>query len=361
MPQNPPQALSLKDEKRNLLKMLHTAFQLELGTIPPYMMALVSIKPRTNRAAANIIRSVMLEEMLHILLMGNLISAIGEKVVIDSSVVPQFPLTLKFNKERFKDRQFDIDLDRFSESTISTFSKVELPTDWAKEELALLGFQLDVPGIAIGDFYQIIKTELGRICKEHGEENVFSGTPTHQIDQDYYWSGKGKPIVITGLSTALEALDLIINQGEGTSVDPIEKVGNGLTDTENLPHFYRFRQIQFKKYYKSGDDPRQPPTGEEFEVDYSEVFPMKKNAKSSDYASGSKLAALNNEFNRNYTLMLIQMAEAFNGSPKTMYTAIMNGMHGLTPIATEMVSTPIEGDPDGLHGAPSFEWVKFAC
>jgi hypothetical protein len=31
-------------------------------------------------------------------------------------------------------------------------------------------------------------------------------------------------------------------------------------------------------------------------------------------------------------------------------------MHALTPIAGEMMALPIAGDPDGAHGAPSFEW-----
>lgn len=56
--------------------------------------------------------------------------------------------------------------------------------------------------------------------------------------------------------------------------------------------------------------------------------------------------------------MLLQLEEAMNGNPKVLYTAIMNGMHSLTPIAREMMSTPIEGDAAGRHACPTFEWVE---
>jgi hypothetical protein len=32
-------------------------------------------------------------------------------------------------------------------------------------------------------------------------------------------------------------------------------------------------------------------------------------------------------------------------------------MHGLTSIAVEMMTLPIDGAGGDLHGAPSFEWV----
>jgi hypothetical protein len=46
-----------------------------------------------------------------------------------------------------------------------------------------------------------------------------------------------------------------------------------------------------------------------------------------------------------------------NGTPAVLYNAIVNGMHGMTPIALEMMSLPIDGKRGGTCGAPSFEWV----
>jgi hypothetical protein len=55
--------------------------------------------------------------------------------------------------------------------------------------------------------------------------------------------------------------------------------------------------------------------------------------------------------------MLSQLEQAFNGNPGVLYDAITNGMHGMTSVAHEMMCLPIEGDAEGAHGAPTFEWV----
>ena len=55
--------------------------------------------------------------------------------------------------------------------------------------------------------------------------------------------------------------------------------------------------------------------------------------------------------------MLLQLQEALSGNPKVLYTAIMNGMHNLSPIASQIMALPIEGDAQGRHGCPTFEWL----
>jgi hypothetical protein len=32
-------------------------------------------------------------------------------------------------------------------------------------------------------------------------------------------------------------------------------------------------------------------------------------------------------------------------------------MHNLTPIARQMMAIPVDGDDQGRHGCPSFEWL----
>jgi hypothetical protein len=36
----------------------------------------------------------------------------------------------------------------------------------------------------------------------------------------------------------------------------------------------------------------------------------------------------------------------------------MNGMHGLSDLAIQMMVKPIDGDTSGRHGCPSFEWLE---
>ena len=71
---------------------LQVAIELEHATIPPYLYALYSIAPGTNQAAASIIRSVVLEEMLHLTLAANILNAVGgEPMLDDPSLFPHIP------------------------------------------------------------------------------------------------------------------------------------------------------------------------------------------------------------------------------------------------------------------------------
>src|SRR5262249_29902476 len=68
------------------------AVELEHATIPTYLCALLSIKQGRNREVAGLIRSVVIEEMLHMALACNLLNAIGGAPQIDRpSFVPRYP------------------------------------------------------------------------------------------------------------------------------------------------------------------------------------------------------------------------------------------------------------------------------
>ena len=60
---------------------LQTALEVELSTVPPYLCALYSIKPGANPESSRLIRSVVMEEMLHMTLVANLLNAVGGKPV----------------------------------------------------------------------------------------------------------------------------------------------------------------------------------------------------------------------------------------------------------------------------------------
>ncbi|GAA3533669.1 ferritin-like protein [Zobellella aerophila] len=349
---------SLQEQKNALFPLLQTAMELELSTIPPYLTALLSIRPEANRVAANLIRTVMMEEMLHMTLVGNLTASLGGRVALGEGNLPAYPLSMEFEGQRFRDRQFEVDLAPFSEAGLDTFMQIEMPTDWMDREPSYKAFaEIEVPGITIGAFYQMIEQQLAQMCAQYPESEVFCGDPAHQIDENYYWAGGGKPVVITTLASAREALQLIIEQGEGA--------GGGLMDGDRhyfdqpleVAHFFRFREIAFGRHYRPDDHPKEPPTGTQFEVDFAAVYPIIRNPKAADYGGDEQMARWNHQFNAAYSLMLDQIAQAFNGNPEVLYTAIVNGMHSLTPVARQMMTTPIAEDPEGRHGGPSFEWV----
>jgi len=349
---------TLEQEKNELGRWLQTAMTLELSTIPLYMTALISIRPGRNRVPANILRSVMMEEMLHLSLAGNLLCAIGGKACFNAENVPSFPLTLTFNGKQFKEREFAANLGPFSPDNLQIFTQIELPEGWNEGFAFMAVERLDVPGYTIGEFYEAIARKLEELCNAYGEAAVFTGDVKHQLGLDYYWSGGGSPIVIADLESARRAIQVIVTQGEGTRHGVDDDDRHYFDQPEEVAHFFRFREIQFKRHYQPGDKPHEEPSGLPFEVDYDAVYPIVSNPRSADYAHDPVMSELNDRFNRLYSLMLYQIAEALNGAPGAMYTAILNSMHEMTGTALKMVATPVANDPQQRHGAPSFEWVQ---
>src|SRR6266850_83395 len=162
----PPNALDAIREK------LQTAVQLELATIPPYLTAMFSIKPGKNIAAAKLVRSVFMEEMLHMVLAANVLSALGGKLKLKKPNIPSYPCRLKFQEQSFTDREFDIDLARLSRSTLETFMKIELP-DFILGGMNLVAEfdEIVVKGITVGRFYTEIKADLRALCTTYSEPN----------------------------------------------------------------------------------------------------------------------------------------------------------------------------------------------
>src|SRR5438445_6847693 len=62
---------------------LQWAIELEHSTIPPYLCALYSIEAGHNAEAAEVLSSVMVEEMLHLTLADNLVNAVGGRPRLD--------------------------------------------------------------------------------------------------------------------------------------------------------------------------------------------------------------------------------------------------------------------------------------
>jgi Ferritin-like len=315
-----------EDKRAKLLAWLQTAIELELSTIPPYMVALLSMKPEANREAADLIRGVMIEEMLHLALVANVMNAVGGTVRLGPDNLPSYPLRLNFEGKR----DFLVNLAPFSADNIQTFMKIEEPQALAAPAVKMVK-EIDVPGLTIGEFYTNIVALLGELGP-----SVFTGDPARQLHDDYYWGGGNRIIPVSDLDSATQALDVVIVQGEGA-----------MSPGDPLGHYYRFAEIFYQRRYAPGDDLTKPPTGAPLPVDYTAVYPIKVNPKSSDYPPGSAVAKLNDTFNARYTMMIEELEQALTGQPKVLYTAIMNGMHGLTSVAASMMSTPIDDDHTG--------------
>lgn len=338
--------------KETLHSWLQTALDLELATIPPYLVALLSIRLPANREAADLIRSVMVEEMLHVALVANLMIATGAKPKFGGNI-GSYPLDLTFEGKAFADRQFPLELRPFSEKAIDTFLKVELPQK--PSNFLETSKDLVVPALTIGEFYQKIIALLEALSAQDGDR-LFSGDPAWQVNEGYYWSSGGQIIRVTDLESAKQAMRLVIEQGEGANGDALKVQLSAAHSHYDIGHYFRFNQIAYARRYAVGDDYMMPPTGEPIVVDYAATYNVRPNPLAEDYRLHPELSRLNDQFNARYSLMLMQLEEAFSGTPVTLYTAIMDNMHELAPLAHDMMKLAYPDDVEGRAACPTFDW-----
>src|SRR5947207_10431864 len=87
-----PELFAALDTRDGLLNGLQQAIQLEHATIPTYLYPLYSIKLDSNTEIQDLIRSIVIQEMLHMGLVCNILNAIGGSPVINRpEFVPQYP------------------------------------------------------------------------------------------------------------------------------------------------------------------------------------------------------------------------------------------------------------------------------
>lgn len=342
---------------------LGQAMKLEHATIPPYITALYSIKPGTNLEAFHIIRAVAVEEMLHLTLVANVLNAVGGNIkstLTAPDFIPHYPTFLPTGAT-----DFQVGLVKFSPETVATFMNIErgeedvsehqpLLVSKGQQENILRVLNSDDPNLtfySIGAFYAEIVRGLFALHKEMGDA-LFCGDPHRQITPEYYYNGGGDIIPVTNLRSAIRALTLIQEQGEGS------RVGTIYDAERELGHYYRFQQLEKGKYYIiDKDDPEQSdrpnePTGASFEVNWDAVYPLKPNATLRDYPEGTEVYDAAIQFQRGYSQFLADIERSFDGYPEMLIPAV-GGMFRLKEQASHLIRNPMPG-MNGVNAAPIF-------
>ena len=258
---------------------LQGAIELEHSTIPPYLSALYSIKKGANREAAAIIRSVVIEEMLHMTIAANTLNAIGGAPEINTSdFIPCYPGTLPMNIHA----GFKVGLAPLSRDLISTvFMVIEEPEDPLHFPVHPLALEATAGFATIGDFYRAITdkiTELG--------DGIFTGDPARQVS-GLPWFDASELFPIRSRDDAVKALGIIVEQGEGTKTSPLDP-------QHELAHYYRFAEIFNQR--KLVPDNTAPNgfsySGDPVTLDHAGIWNMVTNPKLTDYPEEARRAAM---------------------------------------------------------------------
>jgi CDGSH-type Zn-finger protein/truncated hemoglobin YjbI len=225
-----PEAPFVIEHREALIYMLCEAAELEHAIMCQYLFAAFSIKESTDEglSAAELeavnrwrkeISHVASQEMLHLALVQNVLSAIGAAPHLSRPNFPQpanhYPTGVRFA------------LLPFGEPALRHFMFLERPEGMALHDADGLaaGRRAEAqvePGdivprpqdfATVGHLYRSIEAGLAHLAEKFGEEVLFVGDPKAQATPEHFpWP---ELVTVTDLASASRAMEEILEQGEG--------------------------------------------------------------------------------------------------------------------------------------------------
>jgi hypothetical protein len=325
---------------------LYSAARVEMSTIPLYLYAAYSIQTSggyqwdPGMSAFRTIRSVVIEEMLHLCLAFNMLVATGGRQYVtcyDPGFITTYPSPMLHRVP-----ELTLQLEPCTPQLMQDiFMPLELPE---KTDAPPQPDQYNT----IGQFYDAIKLGLETLS---GPDLWADPHPELQY-QKTYWNqdGGGAPIAVTDLPTALEAIQTIVEQGEGA--DP-EDATTPLSFTDPV-----VGEVEFSHYAKFSR------IAQGIDV-IRDLWPVPTNPTVGDY--DGPVRALAELFNAAYSYVLC-MIEAIYQEPRELVAGQPSARYGLErtfiaamggllfPLADLLVRQP---GANGSNAAPTFEFHRF--
>ncbi|HEX3192388.1 MAG TPA: ferritin-like protein, partial [Streptosporangiaceae bacterium] len=230
----PPEAPFVIEHREALIYMLCQAAELEHGIMCQYLYAAFSLKQSEDEgltaAEADAVQRwrkhishIATQEMLHMSLVQNLLSAIGAAPHLSRPNYPQpashYPAGVH------------LVLVPFGEEALRHFMFLERPEGMDIHDAAgMAAFEqaapVSGPRVQVGDIvprgqdfatvghlYRSIEAGIAHLAEKLGEQALFVGPPRAQATQPYF--GWPELVAVTDVASAQQAIDEILEQGEG--------------------------------------------------------------------------------------------------------------------------------------------------
>jgi CDGSH-type Zn-finger protein/truncated hemoglobin YjbI len=230
-----PEAPFVIEHREALIYMLCEAAELEHGIMCQYLFAAFSLKQREDEGLTGAelaavdrwrtaISHVATEEMLHLALVHNLLSAIGAAPHFARPNLPapahHYPAGVNLTLVPFGApalRHF-IFLERPEGMELHGASGIDAPMH---EAVPLMSERDIVPQpqdfATVGHLYRSIEQGFAHLASKFGDENLFVGPARAQaIPENFHWP---ELVAVTDGASAQKAIDTILEQGEGARGD----------------------------------------------------------------------------------------------------------------------------------------------
>jgi len=356
-----PEAPFVIEHREALIYMLCQAAELEHGIMCQYLFAAFSMKQGedeglTGDELAAVTRwrkqisHVATQEMLHLALVQNLLSAIG---AAPHMVRPNLP-----HQAGHYPAGVQLALLPFGERALRHFMFLERPEGMDlsdAEGIAAVGRAIPhknerdiVPTgqdfATVGHLYRSIETGFAHLADKYGERWLFVGPPRAQATQEHFrWP---ELVAVTDLASAQRAIDTILEQGEG----PRGHWRNA--------HFGQFVEILDEYQQMSADNPTFAPVRPVMAANVRPCLPPAEMPLITERLT----ARVTDLFNVGYEILL-QIFERFfahteetDAQLKVLADATITLMLGVIKPLGELITTlPAGPEYDGQTAGPSFE------
>jgi hypothetical protein len=357
-----PEAPFVIEHREALIYMLCQAAELEHGIMCQYLFAAFSLKQRADEGLdpeeleavtrwRQTIAHVATEEMLHLALVQNVLSAIGAAPHLTRPNLPA--------PARHYPAGVALTLVPFGEPALQHFMFLERPEGMELEgaqgidapvhdAVPLLAPGDIVPQLqdfsTIGHLYRSIEQGLAHLADKFGERHLFVGPPRAQATSaDFRWP---ELVAVTDLASAQQALDTILEQGEGA---------RGHWETS---HFGQFVAIL-------DDYRRMTAANPAFEPVRPVIFARVRRGEHGDAPPliGDRVTSLCTDlFNVSYEILLQILERYFahteetDAQLSTLANAAITLMAGvLRPLGDLITTLPVGPEHPGRTAGPSFE------
>jgi hypothetical protein len=319
---------------------LQTAIGVEFGTLPPYLYALYSIKPGANVEGAARIKSVVLQEMIHMCLACNILNALGG----DPHLKPQsYPGPLPGDIGP-NGTPLTLHLYPFSSQAMEQAMAIEQPEKVPDFPVVQAAAALATApkAVTIGEFYRALDTFLATL------PNSDWTAGRNQIVDDQFFAGQ--VFAVNGYPDAKQAIDDIVSEGEGAKDDPLDF-------QHDIAHFYRFGEIYHEKVLTKASNPLGYAWGPaRLPVDWSGVYPAITDPALHDFSKEPVAAqAAQKACDAAYATLVDALQAAVAGQPGALGKAV-RAMFDLRIAALHAFTVPL-ADAARVAG-PAFRYKQ---
>ena len=355
------------ETRTKLVYTLSEASELEHGLTCCYLFAAFSMKSHTSEGVTaaqrkaitrwkRVIIQVAAQEMLHLALASNLLTAVGAAPHLRRPNLPSSPGAYP--------PAFRLSLEPFGEETLKHFIFLERPEGvmpegadvWLDSVRPRRSLSSDIfPGQqefeTVGHLYRGIEDGLRYLADKFGEDGLFVGPPTAQVtDKHFHLPGL---IPVTDLESAINAIGGIVEQGEGARGD------------WDKAHYGMFLRIQTEYEALKSEDPSFEPARPVMSNPYTYLPSDLSDAQQVNLIDEPSSVNMCNLFDGCYEVLIQMLARFFAHSDESeaelqvLADATTDMMLDvITPLGDTVTALPAGPSHPGLNAGPSFRFFR---